>query len=42
MSQKPLNIDGFCDNDEQELFDQDPRIILKNNKTEIEGILENL
>ena len=26
-----LNIDAFCDKEDQELFDQDPRIIMRNN-----------
>ena len=39
LKAEPLNIDAFCDKDDQELFDQDPRIILANNKTQITSLL---
>jgi hypothetical protein len=40
LKESALNIDAFCDKDDQELFDQDPRVILRNNKTQIMNMLE--
>lgn len=40
LKDKALNIDAFCDLDSQELFDQDPRVIMQNNKTQIVQMLE--
>jgi hypothetical protein len=33
LNDAALNIDAFCDKEDQELFDQDPRVILRNNET---------
>lgn len=41
LKDSPLNIDAFCDKDNQELKDQDPRVILKNNQTLIMKLLED-
>ena len=40
LKESALNIDAFCDKDDQELFDQDPRVILRNNRTQIMSMLE--
>lgn len=40
LKETPINIDAFCDKEDQELFDQDPRVILRNNETQIMSMLE--
>ena len=40
INPNPLQINAYCDNDSQELFDQDPRLIMLNNATKIEELLE--
>jgi hypothetical protein len=40
LNHNPLNIDAYCDSEDQELLNTHPRIILKNNKTQIMEKLE--
>ena len=40
LNHNPLNIDAYCDSEQQELLDTHPRIIMENNRTAIMKKLE--